>query len=139
MAYSDYTFYTGTYKGAAISQTDFDRLALRASEFIDQFTHDRAAPVVLAGTDTATITAVKKATCAVAERIQIIETGGGAIASEHSGSYSVNYLSTLNEDARCIKAAKRYLRATFLAYQGFNDGELGGNQIRTDLYPWGWP
>lgn len=136
-AYADFTFYSGTYKGAAIASADFPRLALRASEAIDQMTFDRTAAVVAASTDTATIAKVQMAVCAVAEQIQALEGSGGAVSSEHVGNYSVAYISQLSEDARLKKIAKRYLASTFLMYPSFNDGELGGPDRRMD-YPGWW-
>ena len=66
-AYADYTYYPGTFLGTAIASTVFPRLALRASLMIDRLTFTRAAPVITANTDTATIDLIKMATCAVAE------------------------------------------------------------------------
>ena len=60
-AYADYEFYVTTYQGAAIAQADFPLLALRASEVVDQVTFDRAAAVVTADTDAATVECVTKA------------------------------------------------------------------------------
>ncbi len=122
-AYTDYAFYTGTYKGAAIAQPDFDRLALRASEKIDEVTFSRAAAVVDAGTDQVTIAKIQKAACAIAEEIQKLETSGGAVQSETVGRTSVTYLSKLSEDARLTKIAKHYLWDTDLMYRGFNADE----------------
>jgi hypothetical protein len=140
-AYVDYAFYTGTYKGAAIAQADFDRLALRASEAIDQMTHDRAAPVVEAATDTAMIDKIKMAACAVAEKIQELEANGGILTSESVGrGFSASYASKLTSDTAVLtKIAKRYIGRTFLMYPGFNKGELADYEKRDDLYPWGWP
>jgi len=65
-AYTDSTYYTGTYLGNVIASADFPRLALRASAVIDQVTFGRASAIVTAATDTATIALIKMATCAVA-------------------------------------------------------------------------
>ena len=71
--YPDYTFYTGTYFGNAIAETDFERLAARASTIIDRLTFQRTAAVIEAATETDLITAVKMAVCAVAEEFQKTE------------------------------------------------------------------
>jgi hypothetical protein len=117
-AYADLTFYKATYLGTAIADAAYPRLALRASEKIDEMTFNRAAPVVTAATDTATIALIKNATCAVAEEIQRQDASGGAVQSERVGNVSVTYLSTLSEDARLLKAAKTYLGNTGLMYRG---------------------
>ncbi|MFM8321005.1 MAG: hypothetical protein ACKOC5_08840 [Chloroflexota bacterium] len=116
-AYCDHTYYTGVFKGAAIAAADFPRLALRASEVIDQLTLDRAAAVVTAATDTATIDKIKLATCAVAEQIQIGEQGG-PVQSERVGSYSVTYAAQHTQQQQLQAAVKRYLWNTGLLYRG---------------------
>ena len=40
MAYADYDFYTESYYGNVVPKADFDRLAARASDFIDTLTFD---------------------------------------------------------------------------------------------------
>ena len=40
MAYADYDFYTTSYFGSVVPEADFDRLAARASDFIDTLTFD---------------------------------------------------------------------------------------------------
>ena len=41
MAYADYEFYTTSYFGSVVPETDFSRLAERASDFVDTMTFDR--------------------------------------------------------------------------------------------------
>ena len=69
--YADYEYYTDTYLGTAIAETAFDALALRASAVIDRLTFDRAAVVITADEDDATIDLIQMATCAVAEELQM--------------------------------------------------------------------
>lgn len=125
MAYADWDFYTGTYKGVAIAQTDFPRLVLRASAVIDQVTFGRAVEVVDANEDAETIELICMATCAVAEEYQVLDksTGsGGEIASEKVGSHSVSYVQNataqMSDDAKLARAARLYLGQTGLMYQG---------------------
>ena len=67
--YADYAFYTGTFYGTAIAESDFPRLSSRASDFIDYYTRGKAA----AATDEAITLALSKACCAIAEQMQIDE------------------------------------------------------------------
>ena len=67
MAYVDYGYYTTTYLGTAIMASDFPRLSLRASSFLDYYTQGRAA-------QNKDLDAVKMACCAVAEQYQAIDT-----------------------------------------------------------------
>ena len=71
MAYADYTFYKEKYYGTAIAEEDFNRLADRASDKLDAMTFDRLVSGLPANSRSAT--KVKKAVCAVAEKIQEIE------------------------------------------------------------------
>ena len=41
MAYADYEFYKTSYFGSVVPETDFPRLAERASDFVDTMTLDR--------------------------------------------------------------------------------------------------
>lgn len=41
MAYADYEFYTTSYFGSVVPETDFPRLAEKASDFIDTMTFNR--------------------------------------------------------------------------------------------------
>jgi hypothetical protein len=126
-AYADYEFYQGTYGGTAIALADFSTLAIRASFMIDFYTYDRAEAVIEANTEADKVTAIKLATCAVAEKIQEINERSGQIQSEKVGSHSVTYTptptSSLSDDARMSLAAKRYLAKTGLMYRGFESGE----------------
>lgn len=124
--YADWTYYSATYLGTAITEANFPRLALRASEVIDQITFDRAAD------DTDNETAIKNATCAVAEEIQKTEQRGGAdaIVSESLGSHSVTYAGhstmQMSNVQRYQAAASRYLGSTGLMFSGFSAGEYSG-------------
>lgn len=137
-AYADYTYYSGTYLGTAIASADFARLALRASAVIDQLTFGRAAPIVSAATETATIDDIKMATCAVAEEYQAVESDGGAdaIQSESIGSNSVTYAETstkrLTKGQRFSEAAQLYLGDSGLLFKGFASGEYGGELADAD-------
>ena len=42
MVYADYDYYKTAYLGTAIAESDFPRLALRASSFLDYYTQGRA-------------------------------------------------------------------------------------------------
>lgn len=136
-AYVDYTYYTTTYLGEAISAADFPRLALRASATIDNLTFDRAAPIVTVATDTATIDKIKMATCAVAEELQKQDQAGGAdgIQSESVGvnsvTYSANSSKQLTNETRQSKAAKLYLASTGLMFRGFANGEYSSDVYNT--------
>lgn len=139
--YASFEFYTVEYYGSSISEADFPRLSSRASDFIDYYTQGKAEYA----RDAKTITAVKKACCAVAEEMQIdenaraiaakaqaaaIASSTGEVKSESVGSWSVSYATSEDyarksgagdrRDAktRYIVAAREYLEHTGLLYRG---------------------
>lgn len=83
MAYADFSFYTDTYIGNAISESEFDRLIIRASSYIDHITHGRAASY-------SPVDTVKMAACAAAEAWQKNEQGG-ELQSQSVGSWSKSF------------------------------------------------
>lgn len=132
MAYADFTYYEDTFLGTTIAESDFPRLALRASAQIDRVTFNRAAPIITADTDTDTIDAIKMATCEIAETLQTIESADGAdvITSESQGRYSVSYGSgssrMLTNQQKIQAAARLWLENTDLLFAGFAAGEYAG-------------
>jgi len=126
MAYADYTYYSDDFLGTAIAETDFPRLALKASAVIDQITFGRAP------TYTEYETQIKNAMCAVAEELQTQEQNANvdAITSESQGRYSVSYGVGSNRTRTNVQkqqdAARVWLANTGLMYSGFYDGEYGG-------------
>ena len=127
MIYADYSFYTESFYGTAIEKSDFNRLALRASQFLDYYTQGKAK-------DNAALEAVKMACCAIAERVAIVESAnvaavksvsGNGLKSESVGSYSVSY-ETASERISAAEGAKEgyaaiareYLVNTGLLYRG---------------------
>lgn len=111
--YADYAFYKCDFHGCAISDADFPRLALRASQFLDYFTMNKAKGY------TAT-NAVKNACCAVAEAYQSVEKveAKSGIVSESVGSYAVSYATNVEVRAALADAARPYLEFTGLLYRG---------------------
>ena len=111
MAYADYEFYTTSYFGSVVPETDFPRLAERASEFIDLMTSDRLVDGL--PTNKRSQKRIKKAVCSLAEKMYQIElaeknatdaavsgtsttigSGGsttGIVTSVSSGSESISY------------------------------------------------
>lgn len=137
MAYADYEYYTTTYLGTAISESDFPRFALRASSYIDYYTQGRAAAYNASD-------AVKLACCALSEEYQVIETAkalsaknlseglsseGAELQSQTVGSWSKTYRSAGDSatqaaasaaaaQAALAAAANQYLVGTGLLYRG---------------------
>lgn len=125
-AFTDYTYYTGTYLGTTIPQAAYPGAALQASYVLDALTFGRASETITAGTDTDLITKIKMAACAIAEeeyKTGLQSNGTGVVKAEKLGNYSIDY--QLNQDAthsaaaRATTKAKAYLGDTGLLYRGF--------------------
>lgn len=137
MAYADYYFYSNEYFGMAIDVVDFDRLATRASSFLDYYTQGRAEK-------NPELIELKMACCALAEQYKIIEqaqalatknlasameSDGGEVQNETVGSWSKSYRSggdsagaaaavAANAQASLAAVARQYLSGTGLLYRG---------------------
>lgn len=125
--YADFTYYVTTYAGTAVPESDFPRLARKASAVLDQLTYGRAA------TDTEYPSQIKDAVCAIAEEMYSIENSDGSeyVTSESQGQYSVSYAQDAVESRtdmqRYFDAANVWLANTFLMFGGFNSGEYGAS------------
>lgn len=137
MVYANYEYYKETYLGAAISEADFPRYALRASSFLDYYTQGRAEK-------NPSLEALKMACCNLAEQYQIIDTAqmlaqkslacsldseGAEKQSETVGRWSKSYrsggdsaasatVSAENAKQALADTARRYLTGTGLLYRG---------------------
>lgn len=113
MAYADFTFYTTSYFGNVVPESDFPRLAERASDWIDVITFDRLTDGLPVSVNAQT--KIKKAVCALTDvfyQMELaqkkalslsssysaasegsVETSSGIILSKSSGSESISYAS----------------------------------------------
>ena len=111
MAYADYEFYTTSYFGSVVPESDFPRLVERASDFVNTMTFDRLVNGL--PTNKRSQKRIKKAVCSLAELMYQIElaeknatnaavggtstvigSGGsttGIVTSVSSGSESISY------------------------------------------------
>ena len=136
MAYADYTYYHGTYMGT-VSEEDFQRLAVRASSFLDYYTRNKAKEYV-------GLEELQMACCALVDKYKVIEAAndlaaknlaaslsadGNELKSETVGGYSRTFasggdsaLSALNTSAGerkfLAETAAQYLANTGLLYRG---------------------
>lgn len=136
MVYADYDFYCNEYFGKAIPSEEYQRLALRGSQYIDYITQGRAEA-------RADLEAVKMCCCALAEQHQTIETAqelaqkslsavsadGTEVSSETVGSWSRSFRSGGESAQSAAQAAaegrsilldvtRQYLAPTGLLYRG---------------------
>ena len=95
MAYADYEFYTTSYFGSVVLETDFPRLAERASDFVDLMTSDRLVDGL--PTDERSQKRIKKAVCSLAElmyQIELAEKNAINQASANVTDINVGNIST---------------------------------------------
>lgn len=112
MAYASYEYYTQDFFGRAIpSAEEFNRLAERASEYLDSITMRNTKSFHDSGNE------LKKACCAIAEIIVSEESCQGK-NSESVGAWSVSYTSKKDLNIQKYNIAKQYLLHTGLLYQG---------------------
>ena len=121
MIYVNYDYYASTFYGNKIVEKDFPRYALRASQFLDYYTHGKAK-------DNAGLDAIKMACCDVAECFfagDFAVNSSKGVKSESVGSYSVSYetgkekIETAQATrAECAAVAREYLADTGLLYRG---------------------
>lgn len=95
MAYADYEFYTTSYFGSAVPETDFPRLAERASDFVDAMTFDRLVDGL--PENERSKKRIKKAVCSLAElmyQIELAENNAINQASSNVTDTNVGNIST---------------------------------------------
>lgn len=112
----DYSFYTDTFRGTA-EEADFNRLAVKASAYLDRVTFDR----ITDSLPTGTLIRVRLALCELVDALQLNERGGG-VASESNDGVSITYVTGVGtaktEDQRLYDAVALYLGGTGLLYRG---------------------
>ena len=95
MAYADYEFYTTSYFVSAVPETDFPRLAERASNFVDTITFDRLVNGL--PENERSQKRIKKAVCSLAElmyQIELAENNAINQASSNVTDTNVGNIST---------------------------------------------
>ena len=134
-AYVDYAYYSTTYGGTAIATAEFTAYANRASAYIDYVTMDRAVALMSlvspSPEETALISKVKNAVCAVADQLHAYSSDGGIIASESVGSHSVTYADREKQTLtkKLSTAAYPFLAHTGGMFRGFNADEYSSYSI----------
>ena len=108
MAYADYTFYTESYYGDVLTEQNANKWLDRASDYVDSITFHRTENTF--PEEEAHVVKVKKAVCAIAEALSLIDaqakamqatvdangTYKGAVASMSSGRESISYVQNGN-------------------------------------------
>ena len=112
MTAPDYVFYTDTYLGSTIPQTDFGTFALRGAEIL---TADICKTFVF---DEKILIDAQKCVCAIAEILYTESISGGALKRESVGSWSRNYFEGASLRRKIRNAEEVYLGLSGLLYRG---------------------
>lgn len=137
MVYVDYEFYTKEYYGNVISEKDFTSISNKAYDKINALTFDRVEIFFDEkernpdSVDEKLEKKIKKAICALAERMYDMEqasntiraNGGAAVSSISSGSESISYrtdavISESEQNRAYHYLVRDYLQGTGLLYAG---------------------
>ncbi|MEG1396089.1 MAG: hypothetical protein RSC82_03840 [Oscillospiraceae bacterium] len=112
----DYAFYACAFQGTATKE-NFERLAVKASAYLDRLTFDRITDTLPAPI----LQRAKLACCGVVDALLLNEQGGG-VASETNDGISVTYVAGVSnsksETQRIREAAALFLGGTGLLYRG---------------------
>lgn len=105
MIYADYAFYTATYGGKQIKETDWARFAREASAYIDQLTFAR-----LKGRPERVTEEVQMAVCAAADVLERYEADASNIPVGLKSASNDGYSETYAEEADVLKSRKAAIR-----------------------------
>ena len=118
MAYADYEFYTTSYFGSVVPETDFPRLAERASDFVDTMTFDRLVDGL--PTDKRSRKRIKKAVCSLAELMYQIELAeknainqaSASVTDTNVGNISTGIVTSVSSGSESISYATPQQKAS---------------------------
>jgi hypothetical protein len=114
-AYIDSEFYTNTYQGTAIDSAIFSRIALRASDELDNLTANIIRANGLSFYSEDAQEAIKLATCALAESLAQVDTATDS-AGLMASSEAVNGYSYSGIDQTAVNASLNTARQQAWSY-----------------------
>lgn len=118
MAYADYKFYTESF-GNVVPETDFPRLAERASDFVNTMTFDRLVDGL--PTNERSQKRIKKAVCSLAELMYQIElaeknatnaAASGTSTTTGSGGSTIGIVTSISSGSESISYATPQQKAS---------------------------
>ena len=114
MAIVDYAYYSGTFLGETIAQTDFPRAEMRAERIIAQITHGRATEANFAALPAFIQSAVKDAICS---QIEYYALNGidVSISGEVSSGWTVGKVRVDGNSKACATGAASMVSASAIA------------------------
>ena len=139
MAIVTYAYYSDTYLGETIAQTDFPRAEMRAERIIAQITHGRATEASFAALPLFQQAAVKDAICAQVE-YYALNGADISIAGEQSSGWTVGKVHVNGNTKACATGAASMVCPS--AYAALEQTGLLNPQVPTlgepSAAPWPW-
>lgn len=142
MAIVTYSYYTDTYMGETIAQTDFPRIEARAERAIIQLTHGRAAN--FAALPLFQQEAIQTAICAQCEYYALYGTDISVNGDTGTTGWSIGEMR-INGRSSAASASKENVAATMIctaAIAALEQTGLLNPQVATrgdpTITPWGW-
>lgn len=137
MIYADYPYYTGSFGGAVVPESSWNRIAGKAGDYLDSATFGR----LESGVPEIHAEKIKRCTCEIAEYLYtyaetLLKSGSGqagAKSYEQIGAYSVNYASVSDSisalmngsasglDSLIQEIMMKHLGRTGLLYRGLDE------------------
>lgn len=139
MAYADYEFYTTSCFGSVVPETDFPRLAERASDFVDAMTFDRLVDGL--PTNERSQKRVKKAVCSLAELMYQIELAeknainqaSANVTDTNVGNISTGIVTSVSSGSESISYATPQQKASGAKEWSAVYSAVGDTQKTNDL------
>lgn len=144
MAIVTYQYYTDTYMGETIAQTDFPRIEARAERAIAKLTHGRATEANFAALYPFQQAAVQEAICAQCEYYALYGTEISVNGDTGSAGWSIGEMR-INGRSSSASGGKENIAATMIcagAIAALEQTGLLNPQVDTRgepfVTPWGW-
>lgn len=134
MAVVSLDYYTSTYLGETVAADDFDRLELRAEDFVLGLINKTDSEAALL--PEAVLTSVKKAICAQIEYLNEYGTGVAVYGKEAGGGFTVGKVSVNNGSSMAAAGSKSMIAPAVYVYLE-RTGLLNPN-VDTAAEPWLW-
>jgi hypothetical protein len=134
MAIVSLDYYTSTYLGETVASDNFDRLEMRAEDFILGLINKTDSEAALL--PEAVLTSVKKAICAQIEYLNEYGTGVAVYGKEAGGGFTVGKVSVNNGSSTAAAGSESMIAPAVYVYLE-RTGLLNPN-VDTMAEPWLW-
>ena len=142
MAIVTYSYYTSTYMGETIAETDFPRIEARAERAIKHLTHGRATDATFAALLQFQQEAVKEAICAQCEYYAIMGEDVAVNGDTGGNGWSIGEMRINGSNGSGSKTSGAQTMICAAAIAALEQTGLLNPQVETagepPIIPWGW-